>query len=301
MKKIIRWMKGDVWLDFIIYPFMVFVFVVMLYPFLNVLAIALNDSLDAVRGGIHIWPRQFSLMNFERLLDFDNLPRAALNSVLRTVIGTASSVFFISLAAYALSRKDFIYRKILMRLFTVSMYVAGGLIPSFLLIRSLGMMNTFHVYIIPGLISVWVMIIMRSFMDNLPISLQESAMIDGASDFTIYAKLIMPLCIPSIATAVLFQSVGHWNSWWDAYLYSSRSPELSVLQFELQKVLENTMQAQAQAQEMTGAEMVMMMLQVTPRSIQMAITVVVTLPIVLVYPFIQKYLIKGMLVGSVKG
>jgi putative aldouronate transport system permease protein len=135
-------------------------------------------------------------------------------------------------------------------------------------------------------------------MDTIPESLQESARIDGASDFYIYGRIIMPLCLPSIATVVLFASVGHWNAWFDAYLYNSRSPNLTLLQFELQKLLADTVRAN---EEMLGLDIMRAMERVTPRSMRMAITVLVTLPIVFVYPFIQRYLIKGMLIGSVKG
>jgi len=299
MKGLKKWLKGgDIWLDFIIYPFMTFVFVVMLYPFLNVAALAFNESRDAVRGGIHIWPREFTIANFARMIEFPNLPRAAFNSVLRTVVGTAIGVILTSLTSYVLSRKDFVCRKLFTILFTVSMYVSGGLIPFFLLIRGLNMMDSFAVYIIPGVIMVWCVILMRTFMDTLPDSLQESAMIDGASDFTIYSRIIMPLCMPSIATVVLFYSVAHWNDWWTTYIFNPRSPHLSVLQFELQRILQDTARA---ADGMTGDDMMARVRAITPRSLQMAITVVVTVPIILVYPFIQKYLIKGMLVGSVKG
>jgi putative aldouronate transport system permease protein len=299
MKSFISWFKtNEIWLDLIIYPFIIFVFVVMLYPFLNVLAIALNDSMDTIRGGIHIWPRQFTLQNMKQMFEHPNLDIATFNSVARTVIGTAMNVLFISLTAYVLSRRDFIIRKPLTLLFTISMYVSGGLIPFYLLIRSLGLMNSFNVYIIPGLISVYLVILMRTYMDTIPESLQESARIDGASDFYIYRRIIMPLCLPSIATVVLFTSVGHWNSWFDAYLYNSRNTNLTVLQFELQKLLQNTMRAN---EEMLGVDMIRVMETVTPRSMRMAITVLVTLPIVFVYPFIQRYLIKGMMIGSIKG
>jgi putative aldouronate transport system permease protein len=294
-----RWFKAnEVWLDCLIYPFMIFVFVAMVYPFLNVAAIALNDSMDTVRGGIYIWPRAFTLANLQQMLQHPNLDIAARNSVLRTLVGTAINVIFISLTAYVLSRRDFVMRKSFTLLFTISMYVSGGLIPFYLLIRSLGLMNTFEVYIVPGLISVFLVILMRTYMDTIPESLQESARMDGASDFYIYSRIVMPLCLPSIATVVLFTSVGHWNSWFDAYLYNQRSINLTVLQYELQKLLENTIRAN---EEMLGMDIMRTMEMVTPRSMRMAITLVVTLPIVFVYPFIQRFLIKGMMIGSVKG
>ena len=293
-----RFRANEVWLDILIYPFMLFVLVAMLYPFLNVAAIALNDSMDTVKGGIYIWPRAFTLQNITKMLERSNLDIAAYNSVVRTLLGTAVNVLFISLTAYVLSRRDFLLRKQLTLLFTVSMYVSGGLIPFYLLIRSLGMLGTFRVYIIPGLVSVYLIILMRTYMDTIPESLQESARIDGASDFYIYSRIVMPLCMPSIATVVLFTSVGHWNSWFDAYLYNPRQIHLTLLQFELQKLLVDTIAANI---DMLGMDMVKSMETVTPRSMQMAITMLVTLPIVFVYPFIQRYLIKGMMIGSIKG
>jgi len=288
----------DIWMDFIIYPLLLFIFVATLYPFLNVVALSFNDSGDAVRGGIYIWPRMFTLQNYSKLIKYPNLPRAAVNSVLRTVIGTTAQLFFTSMTAFVLSRRDFIFRRQITLMFTITMYVGGGLIPSYLLIRSLGLMGSFWVYIIPGLIWMYCVILMRTFMDTIPASLQESAMIDGASDFYIYSRIIMPLCVPSIATVVLFYAVGQWNSWFDAYLYNYRNTDLTVLQFELQKILLDTAKA---SEGLVGQDMVRKMAEVSPRSVQMAITVVVTTPIILIYPFIQKYFIKGMMIGSVKG
>ena len=238
------------------------------------------------------------MRNITQMLAHPNLDIAARNSVLRTLIGTTANVFFISLTAYVLSRRDFVLRRQLTLLFTISMYVSGGLIPFYLLIRSLGMLNSFRVYIIPGIISVYLVILMRTYMDTIPDSLQESARIDGASDFFIYSRIIMPLCLPSIATVVLFTSVGHWNDWWGAYLYNPRNINLTLLQFELRKLLQDV---NAANMEMLGSDLMRAMETVTPRSMQMAITMLVTLPIVFVYPFIQRYLIKGMMIGGIKG
>jgi len=290
--------NGEVLLDIFCYTIVVFIFIVTLYPFLNVVALSFNLSSDTVRGGVYIWPRKFTLINYTKLTEYPALPRAALNSVLRTVISTSLGVLITSMAAFVLGRKDFIFRKQATLVFTISMYVSGGLIPTYLLIRGLGLMGTFWVYIFPGIVWVYCIILMRTFMDTIPISLQESAMIDGANDVYIYARIIMPLCLPSIATVVLFYAVSHWNSWFDAYLYNSRNADLSLLQFELQKIIQNTAAA---SDGRTGQDMMRQVQGITPKSIQMAITVVVTLPILFVYPFIQKYFIKGMMIGSVKG
>lgn len=290
----------DFWFDLFIYAILIVVCVQTLYPFLNVLALSFNESGDAVRGGIHIWPRKFTLRNYEQVFQYKNLFTAFTNSVIRTLLGTALGLLFTSLTAFVLSRKDFIFRRQATLLFTVTMYISGGLIPSYLLMRQLNLFNNFLVYIIPGIIMVYCVILMRTYMDSLPFSLQESAMIDGASDFGIYTKIIMPLCLPSLATIALFYAVSHWNTWFDAYLYTSRKPDLTLLQFELQKIIQDT----AAASGFAGAssqELAERARQVTPKSIQMAITIIVVTPIMLVYPFIQKYFIKGMTIGSVKG
>ena len=288
------------WFDFTMYTILILICIVTIYPFLNVLALSFNNSGDSIRGGIYIFPRKFTLDNYRKVFTYSTIWRASINSLLRTVIGTALGVIFTSMTAFVLSRKDFMFRRVAMLIFALTMYVSGGLIPSYLLIRQLGLMNNFAVYIIPGIVSVWCIILMRTYMDSLPFSLQESAMIDGANDFYIYYKIILPLCLPSVATIALFFAVSHWNSWFDAYLYTSGKPNLSLLQFELQKILQDTM-ASSGYKPTTTEEAKMLAQQVTPKSIQMAITVIVTVPIMVVYPFIQKYFIKGMTIGSVKG
>ena len=288
------------WFDFTIYTILILICIATIYPFLNVIALSFNNSGDSIRGGIYILPRKFTLDNYRQVFTYGTIWRASINSLLRTVIGTLLGILFTSMTAFVLSRKDFVFRRVAMLIFALTMYVSGGLIPSYLLIRQLGLMNNFAVYIIPAIVNVWCIILMRTYMDSLPFSLQESAMIDGANDFYIYYKIILPLCLPSLATVALFFAVNHWNSWFDAYLYTSSKPNLSLLQFELQKILRDTM-ASSGYKPTTTEEAKMLAQQVTPKSIQMAITVIVTVPIMLVYPFIQKYFIKGMTIGSVKG
>ena len=180
----------------------------------------------------------------------------------------------------------------------LTMYFSGGMIPVFILIRDLNMMNSFLVYIIPGMVSAFNVFVIRSFIDSLPYSLQESAKLDGANDFTIYYKIILPLCKPVLATIALFLAVGQWNSWFDTYLYNGNAPHLTTLQFELMKVLQST-QGQTSGM-MSGQNMAEIVKQVSPESIKMAITIVVTVPILLVYPFLQRYFVKGMTLGAVK-
>jgi putative aldouronate transport system permease protein len=283
--------------DIIIALIMIWVVVITLYPFLNVVAKSFNDPLDTVKGGITIFPRKPTLDNYHDIfLAGSNLPTAFFMSVLRTVVGTVCGVFCNSLFAFALSRKDFIFRRHFSFLLVATMYVGGGLIPSYLLIRNLGMLNTFQVYIIPGLIGAFYVIIIRSYIDSIPMSLQESAKMDGANDIYIFFRIIFPLCMPVIATVALFLAVGQWNSWFDTYLYNRTSNWLTTLQYELMKIqtsAQNAVSADTHSEALKTA-------QRNPEALKMAITVVVTTPILVVYPFLQKYFVRGITLGAIK-
>lgn len=284
--------------DLILVIFFILVCIVTLYPFLHVLALSFNDATDAVRGGIRIIPREFTLDNYRHIFSTNAaLPKAFSNSVLRTVIGTATGVISCSILAYTLSRKHFMFKKSISMLLVFTMYISGGLIPEFLLIRNLGLINRFSVYIIPGLISAFNVIVIRSFMDGLPDALEESAKIDGANDFTIFWKIILPLCLPVIATVALFIAVSQWNSWFDTYLYARNNESLTTLQFELMKILED---ANITASQVNSQNAQQIMNRVSPTSIRMAITIIATVPILLVYPFLQKYFVTGLTIGAVK-
>lgn len=277
---------------------MLLVAVVTLYPFLNVLAIAFNESADSIRGGITIFPRKPTFANFRTVFAFNNIPRAFMNSVLRTVIGTVLSLGACSMVAFTLSRRDFQARKALSKFFAVTLYVSGGLVPVFLLIRDLGLMNNFLVYIIPGMVNAFYAFMIRSYMDELPLELQESAKMDGANDFVIFSRIVLPLCAPVLATVALFIAVGQWNSWFDTYLYNGSEPALSTLQFELMKIIQST---QSGNDASHASDLVNRMRTVTPESIKMAITIITITPIMVVYPFLQKYFVRGMTLGAVKG
>jgi len=287
---------SDIGFNIILYLLMIFVGIATLYPFLNVLAISLNDSVDTVRGGIHLWPREFTLRNYETIFKYRELLTGFRNSVIRTVLGTILGVVSASMVAYVLSRSDFQARKLFTLLFALTMYFSGGLIPGYMLIRNLHLIGTFAVYIIPGLLSVWNVYVVRSFIDGLPYALQESAKLDGANDFTIYWRIIMPLCQPVLATIALFIAVGHWNSWLDTYLYNGNREQLTTLQYELMKILQSTQDGSSSHNVNTVSNIA----AVSPQSIKMAITIVVTVPILFVYPFLQRYFVKGMTLGAIK-
>lgn len=290
---------GDKLFDIINYTVMIFLVIITLYPFLYVLAVSLNDPFDTIKGGITIFPRVFTLDNYKEIFNYPSIGRAALISTLRTIIGTVLSVLSTAMVAYVLSRRDFFAGKLITTLFVITMYVGGGLVPEYLLIRSLGLMNNFLVYILPGLINPFNIILIRAYIDTIPSELQESAMIDGANDFTIFFKVIFPLCIPVLATIALFVAVEHWNSWFDTYLYCGGNKNLTTLQYELQKILANAAASSTTIDYYSNLDPTRTM-RVTPQSLRMAMTIVTTLPIVMVYPFLQKYFIKGMTLGAIK-
>lgn len=283
--------------------FLVLLCVTMIYPMLNTLAISFNDGLDTVRGGIYLWPRIFSLQNYRVVLNMDSIYNAFFMSVLKTIVIVITNLFFTSMLAYTLSRKEYVLRKFITTIFVLTMYFNAGIIPNYMLIKNLGMINTFAVYWIPNIISAFNLIVIRTYIRSLPESFIESAKIDGASELRICWQIIMPLCVPTLATIALFVAVGSWNSWFDTFLYNSGRQELSTLQYELQKLLANAMNTGNHSPAASGANSAAAAgggSVTTPQSIRAAITVVTAVPILVVYPFLQKYFVNGLSIGGVK-
>lgn len=292
---------GDRIFEYGNFVFLSLLMVVTLYPFANTLAVSLNDANDSIRGGIYLMPRMWTLENYRYVLAEATIFHATMISVLRTVIGTVLTVFCSAMVAYTVSRQDYVLRKFVTIAFILTMYINGGLIPNFLLIRDLGMIGSFWVYIFPGLIGVFNLIIIRSFIEGLPESILESARIDGAGDYRTFFNIVLPLSTPVLATVALFSGVYQWNQWFDVFLYNSSDIQLSTLQYELQKILQNSnasMTARSASDAFSSAQQ---MGGVTPFSIRATMTIVASLPIIMVYPFLQKYFVKGMMVGGVKG
>lgn len=273
------------------------IMIITLYPFLNVLAISLNDSVDTVRGGIYLWPREFTWENYSTIFSYTGLIQGFKITILRTIVGTLLGLVSSSMLAYTLSRQDYSARKFVSTFLAFTMYFSGGLVPTYMLMRHLELIGTFWVYVLPGIVSAFNVFIIRSFIDGLPYALQESAKLDGANDFKIFYKIILPLCKPVLATIALFLAVGQWNSWFDTYLYNGNKTHLTTLQYELMKVLASTNQGSAMR---NANDLANQMAQVSPESIKMAITIVVTVPILFVYPFLQRYFVSGMTLGAVK-
>ncbi|MFC4696670.1 carbohydrate ABC transporter permease [Enterococcus aquimarinus] len=281
--------------DIFKWTFLILFFVATLYPILNTLAVSFNDGLDSLKGGIHLIPRKFTLDNYSSVLSKESLRQGAFITVSRTVIGTISQLYVTALLAYVLSRKEFIFKTPVTLLFIFTMYLNPGLIPGYLWMRRLGFINTFWVYVIPGMLSAFNMLVIRTYMNGLPDSLSESAQIDGAGYFKIFYKIILPLCKPVLATVALFIAVGHWNSWFDAMLYNGFNERLTTLQYELMKLLSSVTNQGASVEDMKNSGGM-----VTPTSIRAATTIVTALPIVCLYPFLQKYFISGLTIGGVK-
>ncbi|AIQ49412.1 sugar ABC transporter permease [Paenibacillus sp. FSL R7-0273] len=289
--------KSERAFDIFLYVFLTLVMIVTLYPFLNVLAISFNESTDTVRGGIYIWPRAFTLENYERIFSYTGLIQGFKISLLRTLLGTLFGLISASMLAFTLSRPEFRARKFISTFLALTMYFTGGMVPMYILMKDLNLIGTFWIYVLPGMVSAFNVFIIRSFMDGLPFALQESAKLDGANDFMIFYKIILPLCKPVLATIALFLAVGQWNEWFTTYLYNGNKPELTTLQYELMKVLATTNQGSGMV---NANDMARQMAQISPESIKMAITIVVTVPILVVYPFLQKYFVGGMTLGAVK-
>lgn len=285
---------SDIVIDVVKVLFLIMVVVVCVYPFWNIFIISINDATDAMRGGLYFLPRVLSFNSYIDILSRETFQHSILVTVARTVIGTPLAVLVTSALAYSLSRKDLLGRKQLNLLFIFTMYFGGGMVPYYMILKSLGLLNTFWVFIIPNLLSVYNMILVRNYIEGMPEAIFESAKIDGANDLVVFFKMVLPLAKPIIMTVALFVAIGHWNSWFDAYLYTN-SQDLKTMQSILVEILN-----QYQTSEAGASAADRMTQSITPDSIRMAATMVTTIPIIMVYPFVQKYFVQGIMLGSVK-
>ncbi len=272
--------------------FMIFFLAIIALPLWNIVALSFNDATDAARGGIYFWPRKFSVESYMTVFEDKAIYKAFLISVAKTVIGVLLHTLVTSMVAYGMSRRNLIGRKLYMNLGILTMFVSGGMIPTFLLFKQLGLLNNFWVYIIPVLFSFYDMVILMNFFRSVPYSLEESAMMDGANPFVVFVKIILPLSLPVLATIALFHGVYQWNDYMTANIYvDDRS--LYPLQMLLFRIVSDNLSPAVA----TGANVVR---NTTSQSMQLATMVVTTVPVVIIYPFLQKYFIQGMTLGSVK-
>lgn len=282
--------------DVIVYLIMALVCVIVIVPLLFVLANSLSDPEYVYFGEVGLIPRGFTFSTYEKVLTYNNfqIVTGFWNSVKYTVLGTAISIILTFFAAYPLSRKDLKGRGFFMMLFIITMFFNGGLIPTFIIVRGLGLYNTAFGFILPGALSVYNMIIVRTYMmTGVPWEVQEAAMIDGASSFWLFFRIVLPLCTPILAIMLLFYSVGYWNSYYNALIYLQDSAKAPI-----QMVLKSLFD-QSQSSGVGGSDIVEQ--AKLTAAMQFTVIVVAMLPIMVIYPFLQKYFEKGMMIGSLKG
>ncbi|MBO9606555.1 MAG: carbohydrate ABC transporter permease [Paenibacillaceae bacterium] len=275
--------------------FMVLLSLSILYPFWQTLVLSFSGPNAAMSLGVHLWSSDWSLDAYRFLITYDDIPRAYFNSIMRTVLGTAITVTFTVIAAYPLSKRNLPYRKLFTVYFLIPMFFSGGLIPSYLLIKHLGLLDNFLVLIIPPAVSIFSVLIMRNFFQTLDAGYEESAFIDGADYFTLLVKIIMPISVPVLATISLWAAVSHWNAWFDAMIYT-RNRDNAVIQLILRDMLTAVSQ---QAQDIAQAST--QRTELTLNNVRAAVVLISIGPIVLVYPYIQRYFVKGITLGSLKG
>jgi len=278
---------------FFIYLFLAFFTLLCAYPFYYLIIYTFSDSAKAA-AGITIYPKGFTFDNIRMVLTMDTIPRALWMSVIRTVCASGLTLIGSSFFGYLMTKREMYLRTFFYRLCVISMYVAGGLIPTYIVYRIYGMTNTFWVYIVPGIVTPYYVVLIKTYMESIPYELEEAALIDGAGILTVFARIILPLSKPILATIAVFSIVAEWNYWFDTHIYVVNE-DLYTLQY----VLYNYMQDAQKLTERMSRNASGVSLNTT--TVRMTITFIVTLPILLVYPFIQRYFTKGLMLGAVKG
>lgn len=282
----------------VVYGFLLLIFLVTFFPFWHIFVLSVNDANDSLRGGVYFWPREPTLDSYRTVLRDQEILSSLAITVLRTLLGVPLTVFCVSLLAFVLSRPGLKHKRGLNLFFVFTMYFSGGMIPTYMVLKALGLIDSFWVFIFPGLYNVYWMILVRTYFEGLPKELFEAASCEGAGQFSQFMRVALPISIPVLAAIVLFSAIFHWNAWYDSYIYTYKD-ELKTLQAVMVKILNQyqtgSMLSQAQQMAVSAKKM-----PVSSESIRMAVTMTATLPIILVYPFLQKYFIQGMLLGAVK-
>ncbi|GGA44330.1 carbohydrate ABC transporter permease [Paenibacillus physcomitrellae] len=284
------------WFDVIVYLIAAVIIMLVLYPLLFVVSASFSDPARVLSGEVWLLPKGANLEAYNNILHNDQIWIGYRNSILYTVVGTLINITMTLLAAYPLSRPDLPGRKGLMLIITLTMFFSGGLIPSYLLVKSLGMVDTMWALIIPGAISTYNLIVMRTyFQSSIPWELQEAAHIDGCSNWRLLISIILPLSKPILAVMVLFYAVGHWNAFFNALIYI-RSEQLYPLQLILREILMISQSAGVDGGNVGMEEKILL-----SESIKYAVIIVSSLPVLVMYPFVQRHFVKGVMIGSIKG
>lgn len=264
-----------------------------LYPFMYTLTLSLSTPVDAKLPGLHIIPLNPTWDSYAKVFNQSGIWLAFNNTIIRTALGVGLILLLTSLTAYPLSRTGFPHQKLIMKLFVFSMMFGGGLIPLYLLIRSLGMLNTMWALVLPGAMSAFRLIIMRNFFKSIPEEIIDSARMDGASEMRIFASIAMPLSLPVLAVVALWAGVSHWNAWFDAMIYIQDMDKQVLQLFVRRTVIENA--------DIASQTELLHSTTYSTETLKAATVMVATLPILFIYPFIQRFFVKGIMLGSVKG
>lgn len=295
-------MTAEKVIQFVIAALLSLLCVSVIYPFLYMLAISLNDGADAARGGVYLWPRAFTFINYEIVLGNEVIRNSYVITVARTVLGTAGGLLVTLLVAFGLSYRTLPMRRGILTYILLTMLFNGGLVPYYIQLHELGLLNSFWVYIFPTLFSVWNMFVMLKFIQGIPEALVESAELDGAGPLRILFQIIVPLSKPMLAALGLFTAVMHWNDWFAGAFFVTNQRLIPVQTFLQQLLAAQDLSAVLGSNSNQEALARSSQLQnITLMSIKMAVVMVSSLPILCVYPFLQKYFVKGVLIGSVKG
>lgn len=296
MRRTIKYVNSDtIFLGFI-YIIMFLICIIMLYPLILTLSNSVSDPQSIVRGEVKLLPVGFSFESYEKVFENEDIIRGFINSVIYTVVGTIVNLIMTILAAYPLSRKDLVGKNVIMLFITFTMFFSGGMIPTFLVVRNLHLMNTMWAIILPGAINTYNMIIARTyFINNIPQELQDAAMIDGCSNTKFLIKVVLPISTTIIVILTMFYAVSHWNAYLNPLMYFSKK-EMYPLQVIIRDILQS-----AQAADMTNADTVLSTRFFEIERIKYASIVIASLPMVIAYPFIMKYFQKGVMMGAIKG
>ncbi|MDF2924532.1 MAG: transporter permease subunit [Paenibacillaceae bacterium] len=266
-----------------------------LFPILNILALSLSDANSILSGSVSIWPKGFNLESYRTLLDGTQIVNAFFNSVTITLVGVALCLLFTILAAYPLSRKGFIGRRPFTLAIVFTMLFSGGLIPNYLVVNGLGLVNTYAALWFPALVSAFNMMIMKNYFENLPEEIEEAARMDGCGEVMMLIRIILPLSLPMLATIALFYGVNFWNAFLSVMIYIN-----DTIKFNMTVLVQNMIRSQSMMQFMTNVQPEDLQ-SIAPEGVKSSGIVVMIVPLMLVYPFLQKYFVKGAMVGAVKG
>ncbi|MBA2938607.1 carbohydrate ABC transporter permease [Paenibacillus sp. CGMCC 1.16610] len=266
-----------------------------LLPLVHILAMSLSDKHALMSGVVSLWPVNLDFSGYEALFKETPILRSLANSIIITIVGTVLNISFTVLAAYPLSKRYFIGRKFYSFAIIFTMLFSAGLIPTYLLLKSLGLLNNYGALWLPGLVSVWNLMVLRSFFEALPEELEEASRIDGCSEWRLIMQIVLPLSIPVVAALSLFYGVSHWNAFMNVLIYINDASKLN-----LTVLVQQLIQNQTLMQEMANTQPEMAM-KLTPEGMKAAGVIVMTLPMLIVYPFLQKYFVKGVMIGAVKG